>query len=198
MTDTSPTVSDHQTEPRLEPINQPESLKLKLAYWYIKYTMGKVITPMKVHYARFPESLPLAQKIAATEEKIALDDRLKHLIKVYVATLNGCSFCIDIGKASAQKQEVDTAPFDDLLRFEESTHFTAAEKAALGYVQEATQDKDVKEETFNRLRNHFSEREIVQITLLNAIENFYNLMNAPLNIGSDELCQLWSSNRNST
>jgi len=194
MTSSNITLAKNNTEPRLEPINNPKSIKLKLAYWYTKQQMGKVVTPLKVHYARFPEGLGLPRKIDQIVGNIDLDPKLKHLIKVYVATLNGCSFCVDIGKASAQKQEVDTAVFDDLLRFEESPNFTDTEKAALSYVEEATQNKHVDDATFDTLQNHFSERDIVQITLLNAIENFYNLMNAPLNIDSDELCEIWSSN----
>ncbi len=184
------TFSAIQTEPRLEPINHPKSLKLKLVYWLTKQRMGKVITPVKVQSARFPESLGLSQKLLKTEEKITIDPKLKHLIKVYVATINGCTFCVDIGKASAQTKNLDGAIFDDLLRFEESPQFSEAEKAALAYVDEVTRNKHVDDSTFERMQQHFSEREIVQITLLNAIENFYNLMNAPMNIGSDELCEL--------
>lgn len=191
MTTSTLARSQKETEPRLEPIENPKSLKLKLAYWYTERLMGKVITPLKVHYARYPEGLGLSQKIVETEETIDIDARLKHLIKVYVATLNGCAFCVDIGKASAEKQDVDTAAFEDLLRFEESPNFSEAEKAALQFVDETTRNKHVDDATFTRLQKHFSERDIVQITLLNAIENFYNLMNAPLNIGSDELCELW-------
>lgn len=178
------------TEPRLKPIENPKSLKLKLAYWFTKRRLGKVITPVKVHSVRFPEGLGLSKKIVETEEKITLDSKLKHLIKVYIATLNGCGFCIDIGKAHAKKKKLDSGIFDDLLRFEESSKFSESEKTALTYVDEATRNKHVADSTFGLLREHFSEREIVQITLLNAIENFYNLMNAPMNIGSDELCEL--------
>lgn len=194
MTSSNMTITENNTSPRLEPIDNPKSIKLKLAYWYTKKLMGKVITPLKVHYSRFPEGLGLSRKITQTEELIDLPPRLKHLVKVYVATLNGCAFCVDIGKASAQKQEIDKAAFDDLPRFEESSNFTDAEKAALRFVDEASRNKHVDDATFATLQEHFSDREIVQITLLNAIENFYNLTNAPLNIDSDELCEIWNSN----
>lgn len=186
QTDFKEKISPH----RLESIEHPSSLKLKFVYWYSRRFFGKVLTPLKVHYARYPEALGLSQKIVKTEETIDLDPKLKHLIKVYIATLNGCAFCVDIGKASAQKQNLDTEFFDDLLRFGESDHFTPAEKAALYYVDETTRLKHVSDETFESLKKYFDEREIVQITLLNSIENFYNLMNAPVNIGSDELCEM--------
>ncbi|MEX2347252.1 MAG: carboxymuconolactone decarboxylase family protein [Balneolaceae bacterium] len=178
------------TEPRLRPIEKPNSLKLKLAYWFTKKRLGKVITPVKVHTARFPQGLGLSAKITALEEKFTIDPELKHLIKVYVATLNGCAFCVDIGKASAKMNGIRTSKFEDLLRFEDSSRFSRAEIAALAYVDETTRNKHVSDETFDNLRSHFNEEEIIQITLINAIENFYNLMNAPLNIGSDELCEL--------
>lgn len=193
MTVTIPIEDRDQKEPRLKPIDNPNSLALKLAYWFTKRQAGKVITPLKVHYARFPEGLPFAKKITEVEKKCTIDPKLKHLIKVYTATLNGCAFCVDIGKAHAQKENLNPGIFDDILRFNESSRFNEAEKAALTYVDEATHNKYVADATFKRLQQHFSERKIVQITLLNAIENFYNLMNAPMNIGSDELCKIWSS-----
>ncbi|HEX6981368.1 MAG TPA: carboxymuconolactone decarboxylase family protein [Balneolaceae bacterium] len=193
MTYSTLKISQNNTEPRLKPIERPKSFKLKLIYWLTKRLVGKVITPLKVHYARFPEGLGLSKKMMATEEKFTIDPKLNHLIKVYVATLNGCGFCIDIGKASAQKKKLNPSIFDDLLRFEDSEHFSESEKAALAYVDEATRNKHVDDSTFERMQRHFSEREIVQITLLNALENFYNLMNAPINVGSDELCEIWSS-----
>lgn len=192
MTYSSLNISQSDAGVRLKPVENPKSLKMKLAYWFSKLLFVKVLTPLKVHTARFPESLGLSKKLADTEKKCTIDPKLKHLIKVYVATINGCGFCVDIGKVSAQKEKLDPSIFDDLLRFEESEHFSEPEKAALTYADEVSRNRHVSDSTFERMQRHFSEREIVQITLINAIENFYNLMNAPMNIGSDELCELWS------
>jgi alkylhydroperoxidase family enzyme len=48
----------------------------------------------------------------------------------------------------------------------------------------------VADTTFEALRKHFSEREIVELTFLNALENFYNLLNLPLGIEDDGLCAI--------
>ena len=48
----------------------------------------------------------------------------------------------------------------------------------------------VSNATFEALRKHFSEREIVEITWLNAVENYYNLINIPLEIESDGFCAI--------
>ena len=60
---------------------------------------------------------------------------------------------------------------------------------------EATREKKVGDETFATLRKHFSEREIVEITFLNALENFYNLLNLPLGIEDDGLCAIAEGRR---
>ncbi len=44
--------------------------------------------------------------------------------------------------------------------------------------------------TFETLRKHFSEWEIAEITWLNALENYYNLINVPLQIESDGFCAI--------
>lgn len=73
-----------------------------------------------------------------------------------------------------------------------ATHpvFDEEERAALAYAEEATRNKKVKDETFAELQKHFSKREIVEITFLNALENYYNLINLPLEIHSDNLCSI--------
>jgi alkylhydroperoxidase family enzyme len=40
----------------------------------------------------------------------------------------------------------------------------------------------VSDATFASLRKQFNDREIVEITWLNALENYYNLINIPLEI----------------
>ena len=178
--------------PRLKPIEQPDSWWMRLVYEITKWTVGRVITPVKVVNARVAGSAAVAQKMNAAESKLSLDPELRFLIKSYVATLNGCSFCIDIAQANAQGRDVSIAKYDALLQYETSNVFSARERAALAYVEEATQHKAVADATFEALQAHFDDRAIAEITWLNAMENYYNLLNRPLNIGSDNLCALRS------
>lgn len=176
--------------PRLAPIEAPDSWRLKFAFWMARRQMGTVITPLKVAYARLPKSLGLAYQMTKVEAALSLDAELKFLLKSYVATINGCAFCVDIARAHALQREVPTEKYDALLQYETSDVFSERERAALAYVEEATREKAVRDATFERLAAHFSEAEIAEITWLNAMENYYNLLNRPLNIGSDELCAL--------
>ena len=174
-------------KPRIEPIENPSSIKLKLAYWFTKQQMGKAITPLKIVQARMPKTLSVSQKMMAADEKLSLPNDLVFYIKSYVSTLNGCSFCIDLAQAEAENEKV-IEKYEQLLNYESADVFTDAEKAALKYVEQATVEKDVSEDVFQTVQQYFDDQEIVEMTWLNATQNYYNLINKPLNIGSDNLC----------
>jgi len=150
-----------------------------------------VITPLKVVFARVPKSLKAGYAISKlVESGFSLDPELRFLVQTHVASINDCAFCVDIAKAVATHQGIDLDKCLALPEYATSPLFTERERAALAYAEEATRNKRVADATFTRLREHFNDREIVEITLLNAIENYYNLINLPLEIESDGLCAL--------
>jgi alkylhydroperoxidase family enzyme len=178
--------------PRLAPVERPAGLRLRFAYWGMRHWMGKVLTPAKVLFARVPEVMPVVSSMQKFQAKgVRLEPSLQVLIADLTSQINGCSFCEDIGRAMAIRKKLDLdRKLDAVLRYRTDPAFTDRERAALAYVEEATRNKRVADETFAALREQFTEREIVEITLLNAIENLYNLTNLPLGIGSDGLCAL--------
>lgn len=179
-----------QLTPRFDPVENPDNLKLKFVYWLTEKQLGKVISPLKVLYARFPAALNMLKELNGIDKHMTLENELIYLVKTYVSLVNGCAFCADIAKAGAISRNVPGGKFDHLAKFRESDRFSEKEKAALAYVEEVTRRKHVTDETFSALEKHFSEEEIVQLTILNAVENYFNMVNAPMNIGSDELCEL--------
>src|SRR5699024_4332988 len=92
-------ITQNEIEPRLTPIEKPKSFKLKLAYWLTKKKLGRVITPLKVHYSRFPGALGLVSALTTVQNRFTIDPKLQHLIQVYTSTVNGCAFCVDLGRA---------------------------------------------------------------------------------------------------
>jgi alkylhydroperoxidase family enzyme len=58
-----------------------------------------------------------------------------------------------------------------LEQYRTNTLFNDAERAALDYVTELTKNKEVKPETFSRLKDYYSEREICEIVWLVASEH---------------------------
>jgi alkylhydroperoxidase family enzyme len=175
----------------LPPIEKPEGLIMKLAYYFTRKQFGKVLTPVKVHSARLPAAFGLFYaKIGKLDKKLQLSPEVILLIREQVARTNVCLFCIDIGRSFTIKASFNEAKFDALEQYRTSPLFTEAERAALDYVTELTKEKKVDLETFSRMSHCFSERQICEIVWLVASEHLYNMTNIGLNIHSDMLCDL--------
>jgi AhpD family alkylhydroperoxidase len=173
---------------RLAAIENPSHPLLKIAYWFSRKQFGKVMTPLKVIYARKFPLLQFAMKINKFEEKQnSLPPELRLLIKIAAATENGCTFCQDIALAQAVKGKIGTEKFVALVNGENSAAFTPKERAVLNVIWQYARERRVAGENFDELRRHFSETEIVEILALNAFEQFYNAMTIPLEIESDGL-----------
>jgi alkylhydroperoxidase family enzyme len=160
--------------------------------------MGKVMTPVKVLTARMPGSLKFTNEIVKFEtKKIRLQPELHYLIAALASQVNGCGFCADLARSMVIRTNIDPKKFDALTEYRTDPTFSPKDRAALAYVEEATRSKRVSEATFEELGKHFKDWEIAVITWVNAIENYYNLINIPLEIGSDGFCALVQARKSS-
>ena len=184
---------------RLNPIENPPNLLVKIAYWWSKREFGKVIMPMKVIYARKPKLMWLANKIYQTQEKdFILDENIKLLIQTQVSALNGCAFCNDISLAQAVKKNLGAEKFfaiGENVDAEKMQAFSAKEQAVIGFVNEYAESRKVSDETFGKLQSLFTETEIVEIVAMNAFEQYFNAFAVPLEIESDGLRRLAEGGR---
>jgi alkylhydroperoxidase family enzyme len=172
---------------------------MKLVYAITRQQFGKVLTPMKVAYARMPLAFgQFVAKISKLDKKLLLLLETVLLIREQVARINVCLFCMDIGRAFTIKASMNEAKFDALEQYRINPLFTDAERAALDYVTELTKDKKVNPETFARMADYYSERAICEIVWLVASEHFYNMTNIGLNIHSDMLCEISRSKMNAS
>ena len=175
----------------LTPIEDPQDENMKIAYEMSRSRFGKVLTPLKVVYARMPPEFgEFSARISELDKKLTLPPETAMLIREHVARINVCSFCMDIGRWVTIKGSMNQAKFDALEQYNTSRLFTDAERAALDYVTELTKNKKVNPETFARMTRHYSEREICEIVWLVASEHFYNMTNIGMNIESDMLCDI--------
>jgi AhpD family alkylhydroperoxidase len=171
---------------RLEPIEKPRGLLLRIAYWLSRRQLGGVMSPLKVIYARVPKLAWTSVVIARTAEKgLSLEPDLRLLITTQSSLLNGCTFCADLHMAQAVQARLGLERFKALPDFATSPLFSERERAVLAYTEETTRRRNVSPAVFEALRKHASEKEIVEITWLNAVGNFYNLMAVPLELESD-------------
>jgi alkylhydroperoxidase family enzyme len=176
----------------LPPVEKPKGLLLRITYFFSRKQFGKVATPIAVFSARMPAGFLLFYgRMSRLDKKLMLPQATALLVRERVASLNGCLFCTDIARWFAMRASSDNvARFDALDDYPTSRLFTDAERAALDYATELTNDRRVSQETFDRLARYYSEREICDIVWLVASEHLYNVSNHGLNIGSDGLCEL--------
>ena len=126
----------------LAPIEKPQGLIMKLAYYFTRRQFGKVLTPLKVHSARLPVAFGLFYtKVGKLDEKLTLPPETRLLVREQVARINVCRFCMDIGRFVAIKASMNEAKFYALDEYRTSPLFTDAERAALDYVTELTKPK---------------------------------------------------------
>src|ERR1700730_18647973 len=102
----------------LPPIEKPQGLIKKLAYYFTRRQFGKVLTPVKVHSARLPAAFGLFYaKAAELDKKLLLPPETVLLVREQVARINVCVFCMDIGRSFAIKATRNQAKFDALEQY---------------------------------------------------------------------------------
>lgn len=175
--------------PRVE---KPRNPMMKMVYAVDRRTTGKVTAPIAVFAARMPLAFGnFYGKLSRLDKKLKLPHSIAVLIREHVATLNMCLFCMDAARWFALKESAENrARFDALPDYRTSPLFTDAERAALDYASELTSSKSVSRDTFARLGEHYSDREICDIVWLIASEHIYNVTNRGLGISSEGLCEL--------
>jgi alkylhydroperoxidase family enzyme len=172
---------------RLTAIEKPKNLYLIAAFRYSKWKFGRVLAPLKYIYARSIPILKVSFRIAAAEKKLHLPASFRHMIRYYTSHLNECSFCSDLSEHLARKNNQELEAWQEFSNFRKSDKFSKQQKALLAYLEEINFTKTASEESFKALKEHFSEQEIVEITWLNASENYFNLMAKPLGLKADGL-----------
>ena len=173
-------------------INPPERQPLisKLVNAELKRRYGKPFPALKLmgHNGQYPFAYAVFSSIFGAG-KTRLSPQIKRLATQLVAELNSCAFCIDIGQRLAQDEKLELRKIQRVLNFESDPEYTEEERAALQYAQEATQvGARVTDETFAEVKKYFSDKEIIELTVAVATENFYNRLNAPLEIESQGFC----------
>jgi alkylhydroperoxidase family enzyme len=80
---------------------------------------------------------------------------------------------MDIRRAVGAKQGIPLEKLDALVHYSTSNQFTARERAALEYAEAITRDdRDVTDACVGRLREHFSEAEVVELTFIVGYQTF--------------------------
>jgi alkylhydroperoxidase family enzyme len=112
--------------------------------------------------------------VNAVRWKTELDGRLREIAIIRVGYLNRCGYVVKQHVPELSVPEgLSQDESDALAEWRPSKHFDARERAALAYVDAMTRDVDVPDAVFAELRKHFSERQIVELTVLVGTYNMH-------------------------
>jgi AhpD family alkylhydroperoxidase len=121
----------------------------------------------------------------AFERSDAVPRRLKELAVLKAAMVVECEFCIDIGSMEARKLGVRDDELAGLADPHGSGAFSELELLVLDLAVAMTRTpQEVTDELWSALREHFDDRQMVELTTMIAWENFRARLNHALGLGA--------------
>ena len=158
---------------RIEGVSAKEAgLKMRLAYYFTRRELARLTQrePERIIelelYAHAPGLMFAYGKIEeAAGKQDRVDGRLKVLAGLKATTLTNCEFCIDLGSQVARLSSLSDEQLLALSDYRESDLVTDLEKLMLGYATGMSRTLvEVPDTLFARLREHFDEAQLVELT----------------------------------
>jgi 4-carboxymuconolactone decarboxylase len=177
-----------------------------MVFWFTERALGRlagrpaypdrVAEPLRV-YAHLPAVLrgyaKLEQATAGTHQ---LDRRHQALAELKAATVTQCGYCIDLGSEVARRWGVTDEELLALPHYQTSPLFDEVDRLVLSYAEGMSRTPvGVPADLVQRLGEHFTDAQIVELTHLVALENLRGRFNLALGIeaagfGQGRVCAL--------
>lgn len=109
------------------------------------------------------------------------DRKLLHLVKYRASLINGCAHCLEMHAKDAIAEGEDPLRIYTVGAWEETPLFTPKERAALRWTEAVTlvHEGHVPDGVYEEARKHFSEKELVDLTLAVIAINAWNRLAIP-------------------
>jgi alkylhydroperoxidase family enzyme len=167
---------------------------VKLVYRFICKGMKKMtgreaahgtgIEPVEI-WAHQPKMMSGMGKFQqAVRKGNSVDEWVKYLVELKGAQLIGCEFCVDLGSQICRNSGFSDDELLALGRYRQSDLFTEREKLALDYTVAVMRTPvEVTDELFARVKEHFTDEQLVEIIALLTVVNL-DRFNAAFGIGT--------------
>jgi AhpD family alkylhydroperoxidase len=105
-----------------------------------------------------------------------LEENLLHLVKLRASQINGCAYCLDMHWKDLKSIGETDQRLYELNAWEDGPFYSDRERAALAWTEAVTRvaDSHVPDEIYGRVRQHFNEKEVADLTLAVAAINAWN------------------------
>lgn len=120
----------------------------------------------------------------------ACDESLKSFAHMAVASMLGCSWCLDFGYFMAHNEGLDEDKAREVPRWRQSSVFTPLERDVLAYAEAmTTTPPEVTDELSARLLDALGAPALVELTAFISLANFYARANIAFGIESEGYAQ---------
>ena len=111
--------------------------------------------------------------------KGGLDNRLLDLVRMRASQINGCAYCLDMHSKDARATGETEQRLYGLNAWRETPYYSERERAALEWTEAVTlvAAGHASDEVFERVREQFSDDELVHLTLAIVAINGWNRLN---------------------
>ena len=141
--------------------------------------MSNTTTPRLTWFKIAPKAFQAMIAVNGAIESSSLGKVLIDLVFARVSQINGCAYCLDMHVRDLRQQGEDWQRINSLATWREVSFFSERERAALDWAETLTRLPDHHEDRdaeFEALQAHFSELEIVELSIAIAQINAWNRM----------------------
>ena len=109
----------------------------------------------------------------------SIEPKLAHLLKMRASQINGCAYCLDMHTKDARAAGETEQRLYLLDAWRETPLYTERERAALAWTEALTRvtDGHVSDEVYSEASDHFTEQELVALTIAVVAINGWNRFN---------------------
>ena len=107
------------------------------------------------------------------------DHKLIDLLRMRASQINGCAYCLDMHSKDARANGETEQRLYGLSAWRETPYYSARERAALEWTEALTlvSESGVPDDVYERVREQFSEDELVHLSLAVVAINGWNRLN---------------------
>jgi AhpD family alkylhydroperoxidase len=154
-------------------------------------TMEREETIDTAEHARRTEYAALApgalRAVMGVEQYVrqsGLEHSLLHLVKLRASYLNGCAYCVDMHTKEARAAGESEQRLYAVPVWRETPFYSPRERAALAWTEAVTElgRRGVPDELFRATSEHFTELELVNLTMAVIAINSWNRLAVPFRV----------------
>ncbi|MGE5290592.1 MAG: carboxymuconolactone decarboxylase family protein [Micromonosporaceae bacterium] len=174
-------------------LSPPGSLAYRLARWYSRRKFGLVLDPA-IALGHHPGVLRAYARyeIAAMRWR-RVSGELNDLAVMAASARIGCAWCLDLGYWELWSRGLPAEKIRAVPNLRDSDLFTDTERLTLEYAEAVTATPpEVTDELVARLRTHFDDAQLVELTEMIALENVRSRVNSAFGLtgqGFAERCE---------